>query len=384
MTKVLVVDDEGPVRSAVKRMLGQHGFEVSMASSYDEALQLLQKVPFEVLLTDLRMNGPDGLELIRATQASSPATRPILMSAYATARDSQMALDLGAVRVLGKPFEPNELLEAVRRAADTNEGFFGAVHGLSLIDLLQMFHYMRRSITVRLLGAAPVASDFGGSSRSQCHGCHGRLARRLRSPAVTERARPPLVGFNNNFRYRGLSFHIQTEDSGVERPHIITHLFVDGGRVIKTLRNDYSEHVNDPGYPTVVQRMMRDQHRAMAYDLRQGRIDPIIDGLVAGGAALPSQRHEPTPTLSAEPTPTPSAEPTPTPSAEPKQLPSTGAASRATAAIGSAGPLPASRTRRPAAGVAARAGRELGADFVALPPDSLDELILRYVAAARR
>jgi hypothetical protein len=199
---------------------------------------------------------------------------------------------------------------------------------------------------------------------------------------VTERARPPLVGFNNNFRYRGLSFHIQTEDSGVERPHIITHLFVDGGRVIKTLRNDYSEHVNDPGYRTVVQRMMRDQHRAMAYDLRQGRIDPIIDGLVSGGATLPSQRHEPTPTLSAEPTPTPSAEPTPTPSAEPNQLPSTGAASRATAAIGSA--QPASRARRPAAGVAARAGRELGADFVALPPDSLDEIILRYVAAARR
>lgn len=157
MTKVLVVDDEGPVRSAVKRLLGQHGFEVSMASGYEEALGLLREVPHEVLLTDLRMNGPDGLELIRATQASSPATRPILMSAYATARDSQLALDLGAVRVLCKPFEPTELVEAVRRAADTNEGFFGAVHGLSLIDLLQMFHYMRRSITVRLLGSTPAS-----------------------------------------------------------------------------------------------------------------------------------------------------------------------------------------------------------------------------------
>jgi CheY-like chemotaxis protein len=157
VTKVLVVDDEGPVRSAVKRMLGLHGFEVTMASSYEEALQLLRNAPYEVLLTDLRMNGPDGLELIRATQASSPSTRPILMSAYATAKDSQMALDLGAVRVLCKPFEPTELLEAVRRAADSNEGFFGAVHGLSLIDLLQMFHYMRRSITVRLLGSTPAS-----------------------------------------------------------------------------------------------------------------------------------------------------------------------------------------------------------------------------------
>jgi CheY-like chemotaxis protein len=157
VTKVLVVDDEGPVRSAVKRMLGHHGFDVTAASSYEEALNLLREAPYEVLLTDLRMNGPDGLELIRATHASSPATRPILMSAYATARDSQMALDLGAVRVLCKPFEPAELLDAVRKAADTNEGFFGAVHGLSLIDMLQMFHFTRRSLTVRLLGSTPAS-----------------------------------------------------------------------------------------------------------------------------------------------------------------------------------------------------------------------------------
>jgi hypothetical protein len=90
---------------------------------------------------------------------------------------------------------------------------------------------------------------------------------------------PPLVGFNNNFRYRGMSFHIQTEDSGWGRPHIITHLFADGGRVIKTRRIDYSEHVNGPECREVVQRLMRDQHRAMANDLRKGEVDAIIDGL---------------------------------------------------------------------------------------------------------
>lgn len=184
---------------------------------------------------------------------------------------------------------------------------------------------------------------------------------------MTDRAPPPLVGFNNNFRYRGLSFHIQTEDSGVERPHIITHLFVDGGRVIKTLRNDYSQHVNGPDYRTVVQRMMRDQHRAMAYDLSQGRIDPIIDGLLGAGASVHPERHPPTPPLPAEPNPLPSAD----------------AAARATTVADSTGSQLASRARRSAPGGAARAGAELGADFVALPPDSLDELILRYVAGAR-
>ena len=90
---------------------------------------------------------------------------------------------------------------------------------------------------------------------------------------------PPLVGFNNNVRYRGLRFHIQTEDSGVTKPHIITHLFADGGRVIKSVRTDYSEYVDHPDRATMIQRMMRDQHRAMAIDLRDGRFDATIDTL---------------------------------------------------------------------------------------------------------
>jgi hypothetical protein len=90
---------------------------------------------------------------------------------------------------------------------------------------------------------------------------------------------PPLVGFNNNVRYRGMRFHIQTEDSGVTRPHIITHLFADGGHVIKSVRTDYSDLVSHPERPTLIHKLMRDQHRAMALDLRDGRLDPTIDEL---------------------------------------------------------------------------------------------------------
>ena len=107
-------------------------------------------------------------------------------------------------------------------------------------------------------------------------------------------APPPLVGFNNNVRYRGMRFHIQTEDSGCARPHIITHLFADGGRVIKSLRTDYSEYVDHPDRPAMIQRMMRDQHRAMAIDLRDGRLDATIDG-------LRSQAPEPSDELNEEP-----------------------------------------------------------------------------------
>ncbi|MEY2934185.1 MAG: hypothetical protein RL033_4934 [Pseudomonadota bacterium] len=104
---------------------------------------------------------------------------------------------------------------------------------------------------------------------------------------------PPLVGFNNNVRYRGMRFHIQTEDSGVTRPHILTHLFADGGRVIKSLRTDYAEFVDHPDRPAMIHRMMREQHRAMAIDLRDGRLDATIDTLRSEPPASGEDLDEP-------------------------------------------------------------------------------------------
>ena len=46
----------------------------------------------------------------------------------------------------------------------------------------------------------------------------------------------PLLGYNNNVRHKNRQFHIQTEDSGVNHPHIITHLFMDGGRILKSVK----------------------------------------------------------------------------------------------------------------------------------------------------
>jgi hypothetical protein len=96
---------------------------------------------------------------------------------------------------------------------------------------------------------------------------------------------PTLTGFNNNVRYRGMRFHIQTEDSGITRPHITTHLFADGGFVIKSLRTDYTEYVDHPDRASLVQRMMRDQHRAVALELRDGKLDVSIDRIAPNAAA---------------------------------------------------------------------------------------------------
>src|SRR5690242_18725799 len=99
---------------------------------------------------------------------------------------------------------------------------------------------------------------------------------------------PPLLGFNNNVRHKGRIFHIQTEDSGVKHPRIVTHLFADGGRIIKTTRTDYAEHLGRDDMAEVVRAMMKEQHKAMFISLRAGELDTLLHP----GAASPAAAHD--------------------------------------------------------------------------------------------
>jgi pSer/pThr/pTyr-binding forkhead associated (FHA) protein len=94
------------------------------------------------------------------------------------------------------------------------------------------------------------------------------------------------VGFNNNVKFNGLVFHIQTEDSGLDRPHIITHLFADGGRIIKSHKRVYANEVKRDDIAKYVRALMKAQHMEMAIMLREGRFDDIIAGKAMGGMTL--------------------------------------------------------------------------------------------------
>lgn len=87
----------------------------------------------------------------------------------------------------------------------------------------------------------------------------------------------PLVGFNNNVKHKGRVFHVQTEDSGVNRPRITTHLFADGGRIVKTTRTDYSEHLGRDDMTAVIRKLMKEQHKAMFIALRDGQLDEAVE-----------------------------------------------------------------------------------------------------------
>jgi hypothetical protein len=98
----------------------------------------------------------------------------------------------------------------------------------------------------------------------------------------------PLLGYNNNVRHRGRLFHIQTEDSGVNHPHIITHLFMDGGRILKSVKKSYAEHVGTDNMSETVRVLMKEQHKAMFIALRDGQFDALVDGGKKPSGAMPA------------------------------------------------------------------------------------------------
>jgi pSer/pThr/pTyr-binding forkhead associated (FHA) protein len=94
------------------------------------------------------------------------------------------------------------------------------------------------------------------------------------------------LGFNNNVQYRGATYHVQSEDSGIDRPHIITHLFADGGRVIKTHKRTYAKEVQRADVAAYVRGLMKAQHMEMCIALREGTFDDVIAGHAVGGTSV--------------------------------------------------------------------------------------------------
>ncbi len=83
-----------------------------------------------------------------------------------------------------------------------------------------------------------------------------------------------VVGFNHNIKHRGKMYHIQTEDSGLENPHIITHLFV-GGNILASKKTSYADIVGADNLAQVVRELMEEQHKEMLRNLINGVYDDI-------------------------------------------------------------------------------------------------------------
>ena len=117
-SKILVVDDEQSVATTIKAILQLDGNEVTAVTSGKEALDLLRGREFDVVLTDLRLDDLDGIEILRETQKLWPDTVSIMLTGYASLESAVTALRSGAYDYLIKPSDVDELRATVGRALE--------------------------------------------------------------------------------------------------------------------------------------------------------------------------------------------------------------------------------------------------------------------------
>jgi CheY-like chemotaxis protein len=162
--RILVVDDEESLVFFLGETLARLGPEycVKTARSAEQALRTLSCEPVDLIVTDLRMPGKDGLELIRQARLISPCTRTILITAYGDEDVQKEARRLGAYRYITKPFTAAEFTQIVQEALQRE------------MLLAQMFHELRMPLTYIMSYAEMLADESEGAHHEwaraiQCH-----------------------------------------------------------------------------------------------------------------------------------------------------------------------------------------------------------------------
>jgi len=151
MNQVLVVEDEEVIRNALKRLLERHDYAVSEAGTVKESLEKYDMDNFDVIISDLRLPGAPGTDLIKATK-----TPVLIMTSYSSIRSAIDSMKMGAVDYIAKPFEHNEIIETVakiirehgstQKVASNDEESEAPVSGMigSCPQMMELFRRIRK------------------------------------------------------------------------------------------------------------------------------------------------------------------------------------------------------------------------------------------------
>ncbi len=115
---ILVVDDEGAIRYSISKTLQRVGYQVQTASSGEEALDMMQKQDYDVVLTDIRMPGLSGVELLAKIKERAPDAVVILLTGYANLESAIESLRLGAHDYLTKPSSSQSIRDSVSQGVE--------------------------------------------------------------------------------------------------------------------------------------------------------------------------------------------------------------------------------------------------------------------------
>ena len=116
---ILVVDDDPNILEVLQTRLESHGYAVETATGGEEALARLRKGSTDLLITDLKMPGMDGLQLVERMKTIDAGLPTIFLTAHGSIPDAVRAMKLGAYDFLVKPYSGNDLMAMIRRALDS-------------------------------------------------------------------------------------------------------------------------------------------------------------------------------------------------------------------------------------------------------------------------
>lgn len=120
--KLLFVDDEEELVSAVVERLELRGIDAVGVTSGDEALHHLREAAFDVVVIDVRMPGIGGLEVLRTINRRHPGVKVILMTGHGSSEDSEIGRRLGAIAYLQKPVDLEDLLATIEQSVQRRDG----------------------------------------------------------------------------------------------------------------------------------------------------------------------------------------------------------------------------------------------------------------------
>jgi len=111
---ILIVDDEPIVRESIRDWLKDAGYQVATAETGEEAMEMIEKQDFSVMVLDVRLPGKTGIRILKEVKALKPQIKSIIITAYPSADLADEARNLGAVDYLIKPIAPDDLERLIR------------------------------------------------------------------------------------------------------------------------------------------------------------------------------------------------------------------------------------------------------------------------------
>jgi DNA-binding NtrC family response regulator len=116
--RILVVDDESIVCERLEPALEKIGFYVETHTESQKAIDRLAEENFDIVVTDIKMKGPDGLDILHFVKQQSPATHVVIITGFATVDSAKAAMKSGAVDFIAKPFKIRQLRDLILKIVE--------------------------------------------------------------------------------------------------------------------------------------------------------------------------------------------------------------------------------------------------------------------------